>query len=165
MEQPTVMPLCASCRCYFTPTFRRNGVAHKTCTRCREYSKTKNQKYKCEHGRQRHNCVECGGSGICEHKRRRSECIECGGSSICEHKRRRSDCIECGGSRICEHVHGLITQSNNQCYYCNVDIQYIEYNTTLATIERLDNSLGHIKGNCVIACRTCNFGRIGNASK
>ena len=36
---------------------------------------------KCEHGRQRRNCKECGGSSICEHGRRRYRCKDCGGSS------------------------------------------------------------------------------------
>ena len=57
----------------------------------------------CEHGRQRPRCKECGGSGICEHGRHRRQCKECGGSRICEHGRRRSQCKECGGSAICEH--------------------------------------------------------------
>ena len=34
---------------------------------------------KCEHGRRRSVCKECGGSGICEHGRQRSQCKECGG--------------------------------------------------------------------------------------
>ena len=33
----------------------------------------------CEHGRQRSQCKDCGGSGICQHGRRRSRCKECGG--------------------------------------------------------------------------------------
>ena len=40
-------------------------------------------------------------------------------------------------------------------------LQYIEYNETLATIERLDNNIGHIKSNCVIACKDCNISGIG----
>ena len=43
-------------------------------------------------------------------------------------------------------------------------IQFLLYQTNLGTVERLDNNLGHIKGNCVIACRTCNFGKVGNKS-
>ena len=50
---------------------------------------------KCEHGRQRSKCKECGGSGICQHGRRRSRCKECGGASICQHGRQRSRCKKC----------------------------------------------------------------------
>eukprot|EP00964_Phaeocystis_antarctica_P062302 scaffold37315_cov58-Phaeocystis_antarctica.AAC.2 len=48
-------------------------------------------RWKCEHGRQRTKCKDCGG-GIkkCEHGRERSKCKDCGGSGICEHGRQRS---------------------------------------------------------------------------
>ena len=36
-------------------------------------------KKKCEHGRRRSICKDCGGSGLCEHGQRRSRCKECGG--------------------------------------------------------------------------------------
>jgi len=65
-----------------------------------------NQKYescKCEHGRDRWLCKECGGSQICEHQHERAKCKECVGSQICEHQKQRSKCKECGGSQICEH--------------------------------------------------------------
>lgn len=42
---------------------------------------------KCEHGRQKSYCKECGGSGICEHGRLRYRCKGCVGSGICEHGR------------------------------------------------------------------------------
>jgi hypothetical protein len=60
-----------------------------------------------------------------------------------------------------DYVQGLITQSNDQCYYCDVQLQYIDFSADLGTIERIDNSLGHIMGNCVIACRTCNYSKVG----
>ena len=37
-----------------------------------------------------------------------------------------------------------------------VNLQYTEYQDDLATIERLDNSIGHIKSNCVLCCLKCN---------
>ena len=58
---------------------------------------------KCEHGRRKNRCKECGGSQICEHNRDKYKCKECGGSEICEHNKRRIDCKDCGGSQICEH--------------------------------------------------------------
>ena len=36
-------------------------------------------KKKCEHGRERSRCKDCGGSGICEHGRQRSQCKEYSG--------------------------------------------------------------------------------------
>ena len=32
---------------------------------------------KCDHGRNRYACKECGGSGICEHGRQRRRCKDC----------------------------------------------------------------------------------------
>ena len=59
-------------------------------------------------------------------------------------------------------VENLIDDCENKCYYCQCEIQYQKYDDNLATIERIDNSVGHIKGNCVIACRTCNLSKVGD---
>ena len=72
----------------------------------------------CEHGKQKKQCKECGGSSICEHGRQRYHCKECGGKSICEHGRRRYVCKECGGSSICEHGRQRI-----QCKECRGDVK------------------------------------------
>ena len=56
---------------------------------------------RCEHGRERSKCKDCGGSGICEHGRRRRQCKDCKGSGICEHGRQRTRCKDCGGGGIC----------------------------------------------------------------
>ena len=58
---------------------------------------------KCEHGRQKAHCKECGGSAFCEHGKQKSHCKECGGSSICPHNKYKAICKECKGSSICEH--------------------------------------------------------------
>jgi hypothetical protein len=58
---------------------------------------------KCPHGKQKSQCVDCGGSGICVHKKQKRYCKDCKGSSICEHKKRKSQCKGCKGSNICEH--------------------------------------------------------------
>jgi len=59
-------------------------------------------------------------------------------------------------------IENMIDDCNDRCYYCEERIQYVHYDWNLATIERLDNSLGHIKSNVVIACRDCNLQRVGN---
>ena len=144
----------------------------------------------CEHNRQRRVCKECGGASICEHNRQRSVCKECGGASICEHNRQRNQCKECGNA-IEITIKNMINHSkhkdkkNNRydadrfidkcfleglveeypmCYYedCNVELQYVDYKDNLATIERLDNSIGHIKSNCVLCCLKCNVMRKSN---
>ena len=68
---------------------------------------------KCEHGRRKSQCKECGGSSICEHGRQKSRCKECGGVSICEHGRQKSQCKECGGSSICKH--GRLKSTCKEC--------------------------------------------------
>ena len=57
---------------------------------------------KCEHGKQKCKCKECGGTSICQHGRLKYRCKDCGGNSICEHGRRKDNCRDCGGG-ICEH--------------------------------------------------------------
>jgi hypothetical protein len=68
---------------------------------------------KCEHGREKTACKECGGSGICPHGREKRRCKECGGSGICLHGRIKSQCKECGGSAICPHG-----KRKSQCKDC-----------------------------------------------
>jgi hypothetical protein len=53
-------------------------------------------------------------------------------------------------------LEGLVEDNGGNCYYCHTEIQYKTYGKTLATIERLDNSIGHSKSNCVVACLSCN---------
>lgn len=139
----------------------------------------------CEHGRIRSQCKECGGSSICTHGRRISYCKECGGASICEHNRIRYMCKECMNDeqkieyiqkRMIIHsrssdkekdlydadnfmdkcfLEGLFEDSQ-KCHYCDVEFTYNELCDTFVTIERLNNSIGHIKSNCVLACWHCN---------
>ena len=184
----------------------KKGLTLKTCNRCLESQKVKNEKNKCEHGKQRTICKDCGGNSICEHHIQRYRCYQCGGSSVCEHNRQRHMCIQCKGSQVCEHnriyssckectdsiyviiqqwihVHKhndiknnrynnqefitfehcqkLIEDSHHKCCYCSIPLQPIIQQNNLMTIERIDNSIGHIIGNCTIACYHCNVSRVG----
>ncbi len=97
---------CKGCKCWRLPSefLNNKGRKLKTCSKCREYGRKhfKTRK-KCEHGKIKSTCKECGGASICEHGRRRTQCKECGGGSLCEHGRLKNQCKECGGSAICEH--------------------------------------------------------------
>lgn len=168
---------------------KRGGDFTKQCIKCLEMKSISRIKNYCEHNRQRFLCIECGGSSMCEHNRERNRCIQCKGVGICEHNRRRERCKECNApipitiKNMVYHskqhdkknnrydqvnfidycfVKNLIDDCNNKCFYCDCELQYQQYADNLGTIERLDNSIGHIKGNCVIACRTCNFSKVGN---
>lgn len=142
----------------------------------------------CEHNRERTHCKDCGGSSICEHNRQRNKCKQCGGAGICEHNRRRSTCKQCKdpikltinswirASRRTDKKYNRYDANNfidkcfceglvedfPHCIYCSIELQYVEYQDDLATIERLDNSIGHIKSNCALACKKCNNGRVGD---
>ena len=143
----------------------------------------------CEHERQRNQCKECCGSNICKHERQKANCKDCIGSNICEHGRFKHRCKDCNnpikvtidtiiaGSKSSDkkhhrfnkdqfitydYVRGLIDQSMDICCYCNNSIQYLIRDPTLATIERIDNNIGHIIGNCKIACLSCNIRRVGS---
>ena len=183
---------CNRCKVKLLPSNfseKRDGVLLKTCDKCREKQKKSRTEHKCEHGRQRSRCKDCGGASICEHNRRRSQCKDCGGSQVCEHGRRRDICKQCS-EPIKVTINNWISQSRQSdkkydrydadnfinkcflkglvedypnCYYCTIPLQYIEYQDDLATIERIDNSLGHIKSNCVLACRKCNLSCVGDS--
>ena len=143
----------------------------------------------CIHNRIKSQCKECGGSQICIHNRRKNQCKECGGSGICIHNRKKNQCKECGdeikitikymigNSKTTDKknnnydpvnfidkcfVKNLIEDCEDKCYYCNCELQYIIKQSNLASIERLNNSVGHIKSNCVIACFKCNISRVGD---
>ena len=81
----------------------RGGQLTKCCIKCLDNFKKPRQRTKCEHGRQRSKCKDCGRGHICEHNRRRSTCKDCDGDHICEHNKIKSQCKDCGGSQICEH--------------------------------------------------------------
>ena len=143
----------------------------------------------CIHNRCKYRCKDCDGSSICQHNRIRTQCKDCGGAVFCEHNKQRSYCKICKNpihitiknmivhsrskdKKINKYdepnfidypfIQHLISESNDKCYYCHCELQYTYYTNNLATIERLDNSLGHIKSNCAIACRTCNYTRVGS---
>lgn len=47
--------------------------------------------------------------------------------------------------------------TNTTCSYCDINLQYLSpYLPNHATIDRLNDAIGHTKDNCVIACRMCN---------
>jgi hypothetical protein len=68
----------------------------------------------CEHGKEKYYCKDCGGAGICEHDKRKEYCVICGGNALCEHGKRKSRCIICGGSALCKE-HGI---EKSRCFDC-----------------------------------------------
>ena len=107
-------PRCKTLRLKEDFGIRRLDIPYKTCIHCREreekYRKTAK---KCEHGKKKYYCKDCGGKGICEHDREINKCKDCKGSQICEHNRIRNACKDCKGSQICEH-----NRIRNVCKKC-----------------------------------------------
>lgn len=177
---------CSRCKTYSYPSqfLNETGRLLKTCEKCRKRAKDSRDRNKCEHDRRRSKCKECGGASICEHNRQRSQCKNCGGGGICDHGRVRSHCKECKdpikltiGNMIRDsrsndkkynrydadrHIDmcflEALVEEYSHCYYedCKAELQYVKYQDDLATIERLDNDIGHIKSNCVLCCLKCN---------
>ena len=140
----------------------------------------------CEHRRLKFQCIECHGSQVCEHGKRKARCIDCGGTAVCEHEHIRAHCKQCTDPQKVliknwmsntkhsdiqrkqetnitrEFCAQIITESGNRCCYCAVDLQMLERTANLMTIERIDNRIGHVIGNCRIACYHCNSARVGD---
>jgi hypothetical protein len=68
---------------------------------------------RCQQGRQKSRCKECGGSSICNHGKLKQLCAQCDGSSLCSHLKRKWICRECKGSSLCNHG-----RRNTKCKIC-----------------------------------------------
>jgi hypothetical protein len=122
----------------------RNTKMTHTCIDC---SKKRKEKDYCFHNKREHDCPECVDPLV----RRATAIIH--SSRISDKKR----------GRVCDLDFtwsiDQITKTPN-CSYCNVELQYLApYIPNFATIDRINDSLGHTKDNCVIACRSCNCGQ------
>jgi len=172
MNNESEMKKCSRCkREKNIDNFFKGNKELKMCISCRERDRKSRNKNKCIHKKQRNLCVECEGSSICEHKKQRNLCKLCkdeikitiinmiNKSKQSDKKYNRYNQTEFIDKCF---VKNLIDDCENKCYYCSCDLQYIIYQGNLATIERLDNNIGHNKGNCVICCRTCNLSRVGD---
>ena len=163
---------CSNCKKYkIADDFKKNGNILKTCIKCRNSIKNSRIKNKCIHKKNKHRCVECDGHDICIHKKRKEYCKICGDEMkitiktmlVCsknsDKKYNRYDVVNFIDKCF---VKNLIEDCNDKCYYCKCDLQYIIRQSNLATIERIDNKIGHIKSNCVISCYHCNCSLAGN---
>jgi hypothetical protein len=166
---------CSTCRMTLPIiNFRtkRNGILNKCCDHCINKTKQCQNVSKCEHNRRLTRCKDCGGGSICEHNRQRDTCKLCNdpikvtiitmikNSRFSDKKNNRFDVYHFIDT---DFLRGLIEDQPN-CYWsdCNTPLQYITFTNNLSTIERLNNSIGHIKSNCVLACKSCNCKRKSN---
>ena len=82
-------------------------------------------------------------------------------SKVSDKKHNRLDIVNFIDTDFCKLI---IEESEYKCCYCKTEVQLIEYTSNLISIERIDNSIGHIKSNVKIACFQCNCKRVGNKS-
>lgn len=79
---------------------------------------------KCEHGRDKYICKDCGGAGICVHGIQKYYCKACCGGAYCKHGVQKHVCIECGGIGVCKH--GIQKYTCKACggsSFCEHDIR------------------------------------------
>ena len=108
--------ICAACKKSYNVsdfTSRTNKIL-KTCIKSRTLKIESVERTKCEYGKRKCRCKECGGASICGNNRQRHICKECGVASICEHGRERNVCKECNGASICEH-----DKRHSRCPMCD----------------------------------------------
>jgi hypothetical protein len=141
---------------------------------CKEPECISNATALCSHGRFKATCKEpeciSNATALCDHQRQRHQCKDCTdpihvtiknmlhGSKQCDKKRNRYDANNFIDKCFLEQ---LIDDEGKHCCYCNIELQYIERNSTLATIERINNDIGHTKSNVKISCYKCNVSRVG----
>ena len=148
MEEPRNQK-CTKCKCYRTDSdFLKEGRKLKSCINCRTIDTKSRKKNLCLHGKQKYHCKIC------------SDPIKVTVRHWlynCRGKDKKYDRYDPDHFIDKDFLRGLI-EDYKLCYYkdCKVKLQYIEYSDDLATIERINNSIGHIKSNCVLACMRCN---------
>lgn len=120
-----------------------NTVRTKTCKTCSLHRKEKDY---CIHGTRYHDCKQCVDPIV----RRATAIVH--SSRISDKKKGRECDLDFAWvfDNVCD---------STLCYFCDVPLQYINpYQDDFCTIDRLDNSIGHLKTNCNIVCRKCNCG-------
>jgi hypothetical protein len=58
-----------------------------------------------------------------------------------------------------EHISELMDKQNRMCYHCHEDLKVECYDANDAkqfSIDRVDDTIGHVKGNVVLSCWACN---------
>lgn len=182
-----ILKRCSDCRDKI-----KNNRIKSLCPHSKDKSYCKSCKGSqiCQHNRIRNSCKDCEGGRYCIHTKIKIYCKICDGSGYCEHDKHRNKCKLCSkdplnllliriiqGSKSNDkknniydkvnfidkcYLKNIIDKSNYQCCYCNCKLQILYSESNLMSIERIDNKLGHIKGNVKISCIKCNISKIGN---
>ena len=172
------MPICFLCRTERdVEQFSRfeDGKIKRNCQECLDQRNQKyNSKYTCPCGRPhgKFNCINCFPELDCGHGKVSYYCNICRPDKIfyhMVHNSRKSDKKydryddACRANFITQDwCKGTYLVQEKRCFHCHEEMNLIPKNPLFVSIERLDNSVGHTKDNCVIACITCNKRRVGD---
>lgn len=142
---------CSQCKKNLNVTnfkIKPNGNIYKSCSGCIVKQIEYNERTKCPCGNQTQHCKVC------------NDPIKVTIQNMIAGSRQRDkqyNRFDANNFIDTDFLNGL-TNDQKYCYWqdCGVEMQYITYTNDLATIERLNNTIGHIKSNCVLACMRCN---------
>jgi hypothetical protein len=134
------------------------GKILKRCQPCRDYCIKSRNKNKCEHGREYSKCKEHSNPLQITIKQMILN------SKKADKKHIRYDPDNFIDKLFLETLFEEYQKKNMKCYYCDKIMKMISYEcrNDIVSIERLDNKIGHIKSNCVLACFTCNCKKISD---
>lgn len=190
MADLILMKICGKCKDE-KPIVDFRTKYNKETKLCSECRREQIVNYSCTHGRIKYQCRECGGQSLCEHGYQKTQCKKCEGTGLCDHDKQADKCMECGNiekirimtiiksSRRADiasnrydannfidypFVEQLLFE-NNLCCYCGVLMRLDKYTSSMCTIERRDNNIGHTKANCTLCCLDCNRRRVGQVGR
>jgi len=152
------MMICSYCKDeqdYEQFISKKNGNITKTCQRCRDRHIMNDNNNRCQHGRVKHECREC-----VPHPKLALAQKMLRNSKSADKKRGHYD----PDNHITKDEILDLFEEYPCCVWddSGCDVQYIHKQNNLATLERLCNDIGHLSGNCVIACHYCNIAQKSN---
>tara|TARA_Y100000385_G_scaffold129224_1_gene134553 strand:+ start:275 stop:1024 length:750 start_codon:yes stop_codon:yes gene_type:complete len=151
---------------------KTSDIQVKTCIYCRK----KNVKYiqenqLCKCGNNKYRCPNCTESKFsCPHNKYKYNCKICNDTQTIIIRNWRNSSKQKDISYKKYNKELFVTTSDlkelldkyTKCIYCEVPFGYINWAPNLVSLERKNNYLGHIKGNCVLCCLKCNHKKISN---
>ena len=131
---------CSSCHCSMLEEFfsiNKKGVLYKTCDKCRNRQTQRKPKNRF----------------LNPFKYRMCDMV-----SNAKKKDIKYNRYDANNHIDKPFIEQLFYEQDYRCIYCEGEmmLQCDAYSPELLTVERMDNKLGHIKSNCVLACLACN---------
>jgi len=132
---------------------KTNPTYFKTCKICiAKIRKDRLEHYTCDHNKYEYQCKKCNpGFNLIAR-------MMVTNSMMSDKKSNR---FEASNFIDVPYMIEILEDCQNICCYCNKQLDFVNYSKDMATIERLNNNLPHCRGNIGIACRGCNFSRVG----